>query len=76
MRMRTLFAIVLALAGLLMVRKGGLDPREWPEVLKAECARMGEHAKVAAEAGKKAAGRREAELENEIRQAMEQARPG
>lgn len=75
MRMRTLFMIVLGLAGLLMVRKGGTDPRAWPEVLKAECARMGEHAKAAAQAGKTAAERREVELENEIRQAMEQARP-
>ena len=73
--MRTLFMIVIALAGLLMVRKGGTDPRAWPDVLKAELARMGEHAKAAAEAGKRAASRREAELEREIEDAMRQGRP-
>lgn len=75
MRMRTLLVVVTALAGLLMVRKGGTDPRAWPDVLKAECARMGRHAKAAAEAGKKAAARREAELESEIQAAMDAARP-
>lgn len=75
MRIRTLFVIVAALAGLLMVRKGGIDPRAWPDVLKAECARMGDHAKAAAAAGKKAAARREKELEDEIQAAMNEARP-
>lgn len=73
--MRLLFTIVLILGGLLMVRRGGTDPREWPDVLREEFARMGEHAKAAAAAGRRAADQREAEIDREMREAMEQSRP-
>jgi hypothetical protein len=61
---------VVALAGagvaVWLIAQGHRDPREWPGQLAEEWARLRSAAKEAIAAGKRAAARREAEIDREL----------
>lgn len=72
---RLLLAVGVAAAGYALYRLGGPDPSRWRETLPAEGRRIAAQARESLTAGRRAAARRERELEEELEAEMERARP-
>lgn len=61
-----LMVIGAAAASVWLLRSAPKDPRDWPDAAKSEAMRIKGHASEAIEAGKRAAIRRQEEVQREI----------
>jgi hypothetical protein len=68
---KRLVLLGLAGAGAFLIARAGRDPRGWPDAAREELERLKAHLREAIEAGKRAAARREAEVQREIDEAVE-----
>ena len=69
--MTRLLVLGLVGAGAFLVARARRGPREWPEAGREELERLKSRLREAIEAGKRAAARREAEVQREIDEAVE-----